>query len=157
MTIAERCSALAEPVAEELGLMVWDVRYEKEGSRWMLRYFIDKEGGIEISDCEQFSRAVEVVLDKEDPIASSYVLEVSSPGIERELKKPWHFEHYMGEKVTVKLIRPLEGKRLFVGTLEQYDSGDVVVKDESGSTTLESKNISSVKLFFDGIGGMISE
>ena len=91
-SIAVVCEKLAQPIADQMNLSIWDVRYEKEGSGWFLRFFIDKEGGVTIDDCENFSRAVDPVLDKEDPIDQSYCLEVSSPGVERELKKPEHFE-----------------------------------------------------------------
>ncbi len=91
MNTAQACTKIAEPVAEELGLMLWDVRFEKEGSGWYLRFFIDKDGGVNIEDCENFSRKIDKVLDDADPIEQSYILEVSSPGIERNLIKPCTF------------------------------------------------------------------
>ncbi len=111
------CEELAGPVLEELGLRLWDVRYEKEGSLWFLRYLIDKDGGVNIEDCEKFSRGVEAILDRNDPVDGSYTLEVSSPGIERELTRPWHFEAVRGKEIYVKLIRPVEGEREFYGKL----------------------------------------
>ncbi len=114
---ASVCEELARPLLEELGLSLWDVRYEKEGSMWFLRYFIDKAGGVNIEDCEKFSRAVEAILDKADPVDGSYTLEVSSPGIERELSRTWHFEAVLGKEIYVKLIRPVEGEREFYGKL----------------------------------------
>ena len=86
---------LAQPILDEMGLLLWDVVYEKEGSGWYLRYYVDKEGGIDINSCEAFSRAVEKALDAADPIEGSYTLEVSSPGIERQLTRDWHFEALM--------------------------------------------------------------
>ncbi|MEM1484673.1 ribosome maturation factor RimP [Oscillospiraceae bacterium PP1C4] len=124
------CAALAAPVAEQLGVYLWDVVFEKEGAGWYLRYFIDKdEGGVDINECEEFSRAISDILDIQDPIDQSYCLEVSSPGIERKLVNDWHFKKYMGEQVVVKLIRPVEGVREFVGELSHYD-------DEDGSVTI---------------------
>lgn len=108
---------LAAPILEEMGLQLWDVVYEKEGSGWYLRYYVDKEGGIDINSCEAFSRAISDVLDEADPIDGSYTLEVSSPGIERQLTRDWHFETLMGQQLLVRLIRPVEGVRDFIGTL----------------------------------------
>ena len=107
---------LAAPILEEMGLQLWDVVYEKEGSGWYLRYYVDKEGGIDINSCEAFSRAISDVLDEADPIDGSYTLEVSSPGIERALTRDWHFEALMGQQLLVRLIRPVEGVRDFIGT-----------------------------------------
>ena len=103
-----------------MGLRLWDVRFEKEGSGWYLRYFIDKPGGVCIDDCERFSRAVDPLLDEADPIEQSYCLEVSSPGVERELTRPWHFEENLGRPVTARLISPRGGVREFSGTLLRY-------------------------------------
>lgn len=135
MGTSERCERIGAPVAEEMGLEVWDVRYEKEGGTWFLRYLIDKEGGVNIDDCERFSRAVEKKLDEEDPIDGSYCLEVSSPGVERELVKPRHFERYLGSAVTVRYIRAKDGVREFSGVLRSYsaEDGAAVVETEDGA------------------------
>ena len=95
--------ALALPLAEELSLRVWDIRFEKEGASWYLRIFIDKPGGVTIEDCEALSRAIDPVLDEADPISVPYYLEVSSPGLGRELTCPAHFEEMMGREVRVLL------------------------------------------------------
>lgn len=132
MGTSERCEAIGAPVAGEMGLELWDVRYEKEGGTWFLRYLIDKEGGVNIDDCERFSRAVEKKLDEADPIDSSYCLEVSSPGVERELVKPRHFERYLGAAVTVRYIRAKDGVRELTGTLRSYcaEDGSAVVEHD---------------------------
>lgn len=104
---------LAAPILEEMGLQLWDVVYEKEGSGWYLRYYVDKEGGIDINSCEAFSRAISDVLDEADPIDGSYTLEVSSPGIERALTRDWHFEALMGQQLLVRLIPPGGGRAGF--------------------------------------------
>ena len=101
-------SAIAEPVAKQLGLDLWDVRFEKEGASWYLRIFIDKKEGISIDDCEKMSKAVDPLIEEADPIDQSYFLEVCSPGIERELRRPEHFEKMSGREVCVRLFRPLE-------------------------------------------------
>ncbi|MFQ9871799.1 MAG: ribosome maturation factor RimP [Oscillospiraceae bacterium] len=86
---------LVEPIVREAGVELWDVRFEKEGSLWFLRVYLDKEGGVTIDDCETVSRALSPVLDQADPIEQSYILEVSSPGVERDLVKDWHFQKYV--------------------------------------------------------------
>ncbi len=124
---------IAQPLLDELGLRLWDVRFEKEGSGWFLRYFIDKEGGVDINDCERFSRAVDPLLDAADPIEQSYCLEVSSPGVERELTRPWHFEENLGRPVNVRLIRPRDGVREFSGALEQWQDNTAGIRAEDGT------------------------
>lgn len=125
LTTVQIAAQLAEPVLGKLGLELWDVRFVKEGATWYLRYFIDTPDGVNIQQCTDFSRAVEVELDAVDPIPQSYVLEVCSPGIERELRLDSHFERYIGHEVTVKLIRPIEGQRNFIGTLTAKNGDDI--------------------------------
>ena len=122
---------LAAPIAESLGLRIWDVRYLKEGSQWFLRIYIDKDGGVNINDCEAMSRAIDKPLDELDPIEGEYILEVSSPGIERELIRDRHFEAFIGADVMVRMIRPIEGVgKEFKGVLTAYDNGEVTITDE---------------------------
>lgn len=118
---------IAKPIAEEQGLMIWDIAYQKEGSDWMLKIFVDTNEGITIDQCEAFSRAMSVKLDETDPIQDAYILEVSSPGIERELTKDWHFDQLKGELIQVNLIRPVEGEKKFVGTLEKKEGETVTI------------------------------
>ncbi len=132
---AQTAEKLAQPVLLQMGLRLWDVRFEKEGGAWYLRYFIDKEGGVNIDDCEQFSRLIDPILDAADPIDGSYSLEVSSPGVERELTKPWHFEENIGRPVTARLIRAKNGLREIAGTLVSYGDGTAVIRD--GQTEAE--------------------
>ncbi|MCI8443347.1 MAG: ribosome maturation factor RimP [Provencibacterium sp.] len=139
---------IAEPVAERMGLEIWDVRYEKEGASWYLRIFIDKPGGVNINDCEQFSRAVDPLIDEADPIDGSYYFEVSSPGIERELCRPEHFLRYIGQKVTVRLIRPLEGRRDYLGTLESFADGVATLRLETGENiSFERRQAAHVRVY----------
>ena len=127
---------IATPFAEELGLIIWDVRFLKEGSSWYLRIFIDKDGGVSIDDCVDLTHAINKPLDEADPIEQAYFLEVSSPGVERDLVRDEHFEAYIGEKIKVKMIRPVEGKREFSGILADYSDGNITISldDESGFT-----------------------
>ena len=127
---------IVEPFAEELGLKIWDVRFLKEGSSWYLRIFIDKDGGVSIDDCVDLTHAINKPLDEADPIEQAYFLEVSSPGVERDLVRDEHFEAYIGEKIKVKMIRPVEGKREFSGILADYSDGNITISldDESGFT-----------------------
>jgi ribosome maturation factor RimP len=126
---------LALPFAQHLGLSIWDVRYEKEGGAWYLRIFIDKPGGVGIDDCEAMSRAVNKPLDELDPIRGSYCLEVSSPGMNRELRRSEHFAAFLGSCVQVRLIRPLpDGTRDLTGVLAGYEGGELTLRNDSGET-----------------------
>ncbi len=144
---------IAEPIAKSLGYELWDVRFEKEGANWYLRVFIDKEDGISINDCVDMSHAIDKPLDEADPIEQSYCLEVCSPGLERDLKRDSHFEKCIGEKIMVKLIRPVDGQREFKGTLESYDNGNFELLLEEGTKLMiNKKETSYVKL--DDFGGV---
>lgn len=143
---------LAEPIAAELGMKIWDVRFEKEGADWFLRIFIDKDGGVSINDCVDMTHAIDKPLDDADPIEQSYCLEVCSPGVERELKRDSHFEQSIGKKIMVKLIRPLNGEREFKGTLESYDNGSFELRlEDATGLMINKKEASYVKL--DDFGG----
>lgn len=145
---------LAQPILEEMGLQLWDVVYEKEGSGWYLRYYIDKKDGVNINECEAFSRAISDVLDEADPIEGSYTLEVSSPGIERALTQDWHFEALMGEQLLVRLIRPVEGVRDFIGTLTAYADGVLtLLLDEETEMNVERGETAFIRLYNDFSGG----
>lgn len=139
--------AIAEPIAEQLGLSIWDIRFLKEGTTWYLRIFIDKDGGVSIDDCVDMTHAVNKPLDEADPIEQAYCLEVSSPGIERELTRDEHFLKCIGQKIMVKTIRPVDGKRDFKGVLESYDNGNIGFRAEDGSgLSFTKKEVSFVKL-----------
>lgn len=147
---ARVCEELAAPVAEQTGVIIWDVTFEKEGAGWYLRYLIDTEDGIDIDTCETFSRQISDLLDAADPIEQSYTLEVSSPGIERKLTRGWHFEKYMGSEVLVRLIRPVEGVREFIGPLEGYDPAEkriTVLIDQDVQMTFTLDETAFVRLY----------
>lgn len=141
----DRVWDLAAPVAETLGLSVWDVRFVKEGASWYLRIFIDKPDGIGIEDCEAMSRTIDPLLDEADFISHAYYLEVSSPGLGRELTRPEHYERFTGQEVRVRLIRPVEGKKEYTGVLTNFD-GNISLEIDGDKLTLEKGNISHVNL-----------
>ncbi len=145
--IAAVCRELAAPLAEPLGLTLWDVRFVKEGADWFLRVVIDKDGGVSIDDCVALTHALNPVLDEADPIAQSYCLEVMSPGIERELTRPEHFTAFAGCAVTVKCYRPLEnGVREWVGTLIACDDSTLTLETANGEQRQFSrKDIATVR------------
>lgn len=146
--ISEIVWNIAEPLAKDLGLEIWDVRFLKEGTDWFLRIFIDKaEGNIDIEDCVNMTHAIDAPLDEADPIDQSYCLEVCSPGVERELTRPEHFEKYKGADIKVKLIRPVDGVREFNGVLEDCDGKMIVLRLEDGSAMeIDKKETSFIRL-----------
>lgn len=138
---------IAQPIAESLGLILWDVRFQKEGTNWYLRIFIDKEGGVGIEDCVAMSHAIEEPLDEADPIEQSYNLQVSSPGLERDLVRDEHFRRFLGEKIMLKLPRAVDGQKEFHGVLEQYDDGTLtLVYGDDKTLTVNKKETSWVRL-----------
>ncbi|MDR1928091.1 MAG: ribosome maturation factor RimP [Oscillospiraceae bacterium] len=145
--IAARARALAQPFAAQLGLTLWDVRFLKEGVNWYLRFWIDAPGGVGLEECEALSRAVDAPLDEADFIRQSYILEVCSPGIERELTREEHFQQYLGSEVTVRLVRPREGQRTLSGVLEVCEGGRLTLRLAQGDAlSLEKKECASVRL-----------
>ena len=146
--ITELTAELAAPAIAEQGCTLWDVEYVKEAGTWYLRVLLDKEGGVDILDCEKVSRAVEPLLDEADPIEGSYTLEVGSAGAERTLKRPADFERFIGEPVLVKLYRPVSGSKEFPGHLAAYnaENGDVTITLNRQELTFAKKDIALVRL-----------
>ncbi len=144
--ITEKVAALAKPVVEEEGCMLWDVEYVREAGTWYLRIFIDKAGGLGIDDCERISRRLDPMLDEADPIPDSYVFEVGSAGAERELKRPSDFEQFLGSEVEVRLYQPMNGTKAFVGTLKEFDDGDVTIESGRSNIRFEKSRVALVKL-----------
>jgi len=144
--VTDTVTALVTPEAEKLGLEIWDVEYIREAGQWFLRVYIDKDGGVGIDDCEALSRAVDPLLDEADPIPDSYVFEVSSAGCERELKRPGDFERFMGENVEVKLYQPVNGSKVFVGTLAGYENGSVRLNIAGNEMVFEKSRTAQVRL-----------
>jgi len=135
---------LAEPIVAAQGCLLWSVEYMKEGARWVLRVLIDRDGGVSTTHCEAISRALDPLLDERDPIQNVYMLEVSSAGLERPLKRPEDFLRCMGRMVLIKLYTDRQGAREFVGTLEAYDGETVTLE---GHPPFHKKNVALARLY----------
>ena len=144
--VSDLTAALAGPIAAENGCTLWDVEYVKEAGDWYLRVYIGKEGGVSIQDCEAVSRPLSDALDEADPIEGSYILEVSSAGADRALKKPEHFRRFLGSQVDVKLYRAREGRKELTGTLLGCENGDVTLALSGEPVVLEKKDVAQVRL-----------
>lgn len=145
--ITELVAEVAAPVAQEQGCTLWDVEYVREAGQWYLRLYLDKEGGVDILDCENVSRKVSDLLDEIDPIEGSYVFEVSSAGAERPLKRPSDFQRFMGSAVLVKTYKPVDGRKEFPGILAGYEDGAVTLELAGGkSMRFEKVDIALVRL-----------
>ena len=147
--VVARVRQLAQPVADELGYFLWDVEYVKEGSEYYLRITIDKEDGIDINDCERVHRAIDPILDEADPIENSYRLEVSSPGIERELRTEEHILACEGWEAEARLYAQVEGSKVHRGIIAGYEDGVLTLTTPSGELKLERKNIGGLRTVFD--------
>ena len=141
---------LVTPVAEEMGFFIWDVEFVKEGADKHLRITLDSEEGININDCEAFHRAIDPLLDEADPISESYILEVSSPGIERELKRPEHIDACEGWDVEVRLYAPKNGTKQLRGVLSGYDGeGNIVILSGGEEIAFAPEEIAKISTYFD--------
>ena len=147
----QRTQALAQPIADELGLILWDVRFEKEGADWFLRIIIDSKepGGVSFDQCEALSRRLDPLLDEEDFIEDAYVLEVSSPGLGRTLKKDKHLQRSLGEEVEIRLYKPVEKCREFAGTLKEFDAQSVTIQTAQGERAFDRKDVALIRLALD--------
>ena len=146
MKVTELVASFAEPIVEEHGCSLWDVEYVREGSERFLRLYIEKEGGVDIADCEAISRAVDPILDEKDPIAESYHFEVCSAGLERALKRPSDFERFLGSNITVKLYRPRNGLKEIPCFLTGYEDGKITVTAGKETITFEKSEVALVRL-----------
>ena len=145
--VTDTVAGLALPIVEQAGCTLWDVEYVKEAGVWFLRLYIDKEGGVSIDDCEAVSRPLSDRLDQADPIEGSYTFEVSSAGADRALKKPEHFVQFQGSEVEVKLYRPREGRKEFVGRLQNYQDGAVTLEIDGAQVLFTRQEIALVRLY----------
>lgn len=145
--IASRVADMIKDAVEECGCVLWDVEFVKEGTDFNLIVYIDRPEGISLDDCEMVNDAIEPIIDENDPIEGSYFLEVSSPGLERELKNPMHVSAFVGERVLVKLFAPKDGKKAFDGNISSYnEETDELVLDCSGTEiVLSRKDCASIK------------
>ena len=146
MKITEQVAAFAKPVVESFGCELWDVEYVREGSERYLRLYIDKDGGIDIEDCEKVHRAMDPILDEKDPIAESYHFEVCSAGLERPLKRASDFEKFMESPILVKLYRPRNGLKELPGILRGYEEGRVTLEAGKETITFEKSEVALVRL-----------
>ena len=146
--IEERTTELVIPIIEEGGFELWDVEYVKEGPDFILRVYADKEGGIGIDDCVAISRKLSDKLDEDDFIKEAYILEVSSPGLTRPLKKDKDFERSIGRLVEIKLYSAVKGTKELEAELKAFDEKTVTVASEDETIAIERTNISSIRLAF---------
>lgn len=146
----QKTEAILLPILKKNEFDLWDVEYVKEGGTWYLRAYIDKPGGIMVDDCEAVSRELSDILDEKDFIDDAYILEVSSPGLGRPLKKERDYEKSLGKEVEIRTYRMLEGKKEFRGILKEYDKNTVTIEtDNARMQTFEKKEIALIRLAFD--------
>ena len=147
--IDEALENLALPVCERHGVYIYNTEYKKEGSEYYLRLFIDKDGGVTIEDCENVSREISPMLDDLTFIKDAYIFEVSSPGIDRVLSRPWHFEKVMGQEIDIKLFAPIDGSKEISGILKAYSDGEITIESNDKEIIIEKGKAASVKLAFN--------
>ena len=145
--VTDTVAGLAAPFVQAAGCTLWDVEYVKEAGVWFLRVYIDKEDGVSVNDCEAVSRPLSDALDEADPIEGSYTLEVSSAGADRTLKKPEHFQQFQGAEVEVRLYRPREGRKDWVGLLSAWEGGGVTLDVGGQPMAFEKKEVAQVRLY----------
>lgn len=146
----QKTEEILNPIVEEYGFELVDVEYVKEGSTWYLRAYIDKPGGICIDDCEAVSRRLSDILDEKDYIDDTYILEVSSPGLGRPLRKEKDFRRSLGEEVEVRTYRMIEKQKEFTGILKEYDEKTVTIEEDGGNVRIfEKSDIALIRLAFD--------
>ena len=146
--IEQKVEILLKPKIKELGYELYDVQYVKEGKDYFLRVFIDNKSGIDLNDCEKISNEINPLLDENDFIKDAYFLEVSSPGIERVLRKDEHLKDAIGEEVEVNLFKPLENNKEFVGILKDFDDEKIILECEK-NVEIDRKNIALIKIKFN--------
>ena len=145
--VTDTVTQLALPYVQAAGCTLWDVEYIKEAGEWYLRVYIDKEGGVSIEDCEAVSRPLSDKLDEADPIQGSYTFEVSSAGCDRVLRTAEHFAACMGQEAEIKLYRPRNGRKEFVGILQAYDDGNITIIQGEAPITFEKKEVALARLY----------
>jgi ribosome maturation factor RimP len=144
-----RTEELLGPIVEKYGVEIYDVEYVKEGNDWYLRAYIDKPEGVNIIDCENVSRALSDALDAEDYIPDAYILEVSSPGLGRTLKKDRHLEKSLGETVELRTYKPIDKRKEFSGILKAFDKDTITIEDETGERVFARAETALIRLAID--------
>ena len=148
--IEEKVEKLVKPIIEKIGYELYDVEYAKEGKNYFLRIFIDNEKGIDLNDCEKVNDAITDILDEANYIKEQYFLEVSSPGVERVLRKDKHLEQNIGEQINVKLFKKDENcKKVYFGKLKEFDDFKIVIEQDKNEIQVERKNISQIKTVYN--------
>lgn len=148
-TYETRTEEILLPIAESAGVEIYDVEYVKEAVDWYLRVYIDKPGGVTIDDCETVNRALSAKMDELDFVEDAYILEVSSPGLGRTLKKERHFLKSIGQEVEVKTYKPIDKEKQFVGILESYEEGVITIRTEKKEMKFNKEETALVRLTFD--------
>ena len=149
-SVTEVVRELAEPIAEQFGYILWDVEFVREGSKKILRITIDSEEGISVDDCEKMHRAIDPALDEADPIEEAYYLEVSSPGIERELRTDAHIDYCVGADVEVRLYAPVNGSKVFRGELLPFGEGGAIeIANGDSKLVFERSSVAKIKTVFE--------
>ena len=147
--IESKVSSLIEPIIENIGYSLYDLLYVKEGKDFYLRVVIDKPEGIDINDCEKVNDAINDILDEADYIKDQYFLEVSSPGLERILRKDKHFEKQIGNEISLKLFKPINKQKELIGILEEYNENELTIKVEDETLKINLKDIAIAKTVFN--------
>ena len=145
-SVTETIEALVTPITNENRLELVDVEYKKEGKNWFLRIFIDKEGGVTVDDCTRVSREIEDLIEVEEVVPSSYVLEVSSPGLDRPLKKEKDFLRFKGKRAHVTTYTPIHGQKNFKGTIRDFQEDILFLDIDSQSVEIPKNQIAKAKL-----------
>lgn len=147
-SIEEKVTKLVEPIIENLGYELYDVEYAKEGKNYFLRIFIDNEKGISLDDCEKVNNAITDMLYEANYIKDQYFLEVSSPGIERHIRKEKHLQESIGKEINIKLFKAIEKQKEVTGILKSFDEANIIIETETQELSIERKNISLMKLAY---------
>ncbi len=145
-SIEEKVEELIQNQVKELGYELYDVQYVKEGKDYFLRIFIDKPEGIDLNDCEKVSNEINPIIDKANYLKEAYFLEVSSPGVERILRKDKHLQQNIGKEIEIKLFKPIENEKTQEGFLKQYNEETVTIETNHVEKTIDRKNIALMKL-----------
>ena len=148
-SIEDKVEMLIKEPIEKLGYILYDVQYSKEGKDYFLRVFIDSPKGIDLNDCEKVNNEINDLLDTEDYIKEQYFLEISSPGIERVLRKDKHLEDNIGNEIEVKLFKMIDGRKEIIGVLKSFDTENISVKEDKNEIQIPRKNVSLIKLHYN--------
>lgn len=146
MNVAELTQQLVQPIVDRLGLTLWDVEFKKEGSDYILRVTIDRDEGVSITDCENVNRELDPLLDQADPIEQSYILEVTSAGLVRELKKEEHIRKFIGKTVTLRLFKPVDGSKTREGELLSFEGGILTLKVGEETQTFARDTVAKITI-----------